>query len=184
MSRAQNFHHSAIQRLSSPYIIWIIFTLHVSCGMPFIKISWIIPKQGGGEARGRLNLFPVSTVVAMKGLRYRFCCCRHPTASPRALNNTNNSRQTAGAVVALLLLLHCCCLSSSIRWNDWSWHQEAVTSSTVFHCLWFICSLCGCIQCQSEMTNTKWQHQMIGEDSLFLKTLINTLCLMMGSTML
>ena len=62
-------------------------------------------------------------------------------------NNTSSSRQTAGVVVAPMLLLHCCCLGSGICVRmEWSWQPEAANSSTVFHCLWFICFMRWCSQ--------------------------------------
>ena len=107
MSRAQNFHHSAIQRLSSPYIIWIIFTLHVSCGMPFIKISWIIPKQGGGEARGSVNLFPVSLLLLQwKG----WDTASVVVAIPQLHLGPWTTPTTADRQPALWLRCCCCCI--------------------------------------------------------------------------
>lgn len=44
-----------------------IISIHVSCGMKFIFLSVIRLKQGGGEAGGRVNLFPVSLSPQWKG---------------------------------------------------------------------------------------------------------------------
>ena len=49
-------------RLTMPLLFLLhngIISIHVSCGMEFIFLSLIRLEQGGGEAGGSLNQFPV-----------------------------------------------------------------------------------------------------------------------------
>ena len=113
MSRVQPFHQSA-SPIASPLLFLLhngIISIHVSCGMKFILLSVIRLKQGGGEAGGRVNLFPVSLSPQWKGWDTAAAAAVVPISQQHmGLEQQHQQQQTdsrrcccANAAVALLL---------------------------------------------------------------------------------
>ena len=154
MSRVQPFQQSASPclsfRLSSPFLVAKWHNLYPCFMWDEVYFSQCNQAQAGrGRGWGQGEPVPCLPVVAMKGLRYRHCgccCCPNLTTAHGPWTTT----PAADRQQALLLRQCCCCIV--VVWAqvfvrmEWSWQPEAANSSTVFHCLWFICFMRWCSQ--------------------------------------